>query len=64
VGGPAAAASAAAAFTPVGAAAVRCVPCPGGTYGDTAGLATSACAGPCAAGYYCPPGSVSPTQIA
>ena len=29
------------------------VPCPHGYYGDTTGLYTSACSGPCSAGYYC-----------
>ena len=35
--------------------------CPGGTYGAVAGLATANCSGLCAAGFYCPAGSVSAT---
>jgi hypothetical protein len=37
--------------------------CPAGTYGSTAGLATVSCDGLCAAGFYCPEGSVSDMQI-
>lgn len=32
-------------------------PCPSGRYGNTTGLATAACAGRCAAGYFCGPAS-------
>lgn len=35
--------------------------CPPGTYGSTAGLTTAACSGPCAAGSFCPSGSITPT---
>jgi hypothetical protein len=35
--------------------------CPGGAYGDAPGASTPACAGACGAGYFCPPGSTSPT---
>ena len=38
------------------------IQCPAGTYGDTRGLQTNACSGRCRAGYYCAPGSTSPTQ--
>ena len=34
-------------------------PCPGGSYGSTAGLASSACTGLCSAGASCPPGSTA-----
>jgi hypothetical protein len=37
-----------------------CSPCPGGTYGSTAGLSSSACSGVCPAGSYCPAGITSP----
>ena len=37
-------------------------PCPAGTYGATSILTSATCTGPCAAGYYCQPGSVSATQ--
>jgi hypothetical protein len=36
--------------------------CPAGTYGNTLGQTSSACSGNCAAGYYCPAGSVSATE--
>ncbi|DAZ92498.1 TPA: hypothetical protein N0F65_012728 [Lagenidium giganteum] len=36
--------------------------CPPGTYGNRTRLASSACAGPCAPGYFCPIGSTSATQ--
>jgi hypothetical protein len=45
-----------------GGAAV-CPPCPGGAFGDAAALRTPACSGNCTAGYMCPPGSTSPTQV-
>lgn len=37
--------------------------CPAGSYGATTGLSTPTCTGPCTAtpGYFCPPGSTSPT---
>ena len=38
--------------------------CPGGVFGDTSGLVSPACSGPCSAGYYCPPGSVNSTARA
>jgi hypothetical protein len=50
--------------SPGGASSAACLPCPEGTYGATAGLTTAACTGPCSAGYYCPAGSTSATQIA
>ncbi|KAG7377735.1 hypothetical protein PHYPSEUDO_011080 [Phytophthora pseudosyringae] len=37
--------------------------CPGGTFGNVSGLASAACSGPCEAGYYCPRGSTSATQL-
>jgi len=38
--------------------------CPGGRYGDPNQiLTTSACSGPCSAGYYCPDASTSATQF-
>ncbi len=37
-------------------------PCPAGTFGATEALPSSACSGPCAAGYTCPASSTSPTQ--
>jgi hypothetical protein len=40
----------------------QCQDCPGGTYGVTRGLTNSSCSGHCYAGYFCPPGSSSPTQ--
>lgn len=36
-------------------------PCPPGTYGATPGLSTTACSGPCPAGYYCPIGTANAT---
>ncbi|KAE9188581.1 hypothetical protein PF004_g22461 [Phytophthora fragariae] len=39
-----------------------CYPCPAGTYGSEEMETRPACSGPCAAGYYCPPGSTTPTQ--
>lgn len=37
-------------------------PCPAGRYGASAGLSTGYCDGFCRGGYYCPEGSVSPTE--
>ena len=37
--------------------------CPGGVYGNSSGLTTAACSGGCAAGFYCPPGSSTPTAM-
>lgn len=37
--------------------------CPAGRYGDRFGLSSAACSGVCAAGYYCPAGSISATQL-
>jgi hypothetical protein len=39
-----------------------CYPCPAGTYGSEEMETRPTCSGPCAAGYYCPPGSTTPTQ--
>ena len=36
--------------------------CPAGQFGDVTGLDSSSCSGPCAAGYYCDPGSATPSQ--
>ena len=36
--------------------------CSAGSYGDRTMLTTPTCRGNCSAGYYCPAGSVSPTQ--
>ena len=36
--------------------------CPGGRFGSLPSETRSLCEGPCAAGWYCPAGSVSPTQ--
>lgn len=36
--------------------------CPGGTFGSSEGLSTANCSGLCLGGYYCPPGSISPTE--
>jgi len=44
--------------------AFQCEQCGAGRYGAVAGLRSSACSGGCARGYYCPPGSTSPTQFA
>ncbi len=38
-------------------------PCPAGLYGEVPELASRACSGPCSAGYYCPAGSVTATQV-
>lgn len=35
--------------------------CPGGRYGSNSSVFSPACTGPCAGGYFCPPGSTSPT---
>lgn len=37
--------------------------CPGGTFGETDGLATDACSGPCEAGWFCPPASIRARQL-
>ena len=37
--------------------------CPPGVYGNHSGMSTEACDGPCAAGYYCPAGSVSAMEV-
>ncbi|KAG3078989.1 hypothetical protein PI125_g20831 [Phytophthora idaei] len=39
-----------------------CYPCPAGTYGSEEMETRPTCSGPCAAGYYCPPGSTTPIQ--
>ena len=36
------------------------VQCPAGTFGNSPGLSTAACDGPCPAGYYCPAGTAGP----
>jgi hypothetical protein len=40
-----------------------CTECPVGVYGDSVGLTTPACSGPCAVGYVCPSGSNSSTPV-
>ena len=37
--------------------------CAAGLYGSTYGLSTPRCSGPCAAGYFCPEGSVVPDPV-
>ena len=37
--------------------------CPAGRYGARAAMTSAACTGVCKAGYYCPAGSTSPTQL-
>jgi hypothetical protein len=37
--------------------------CPAGRYGALRGLTSELCTGNCSAGYYCPAGSTSPTQL-
>ncbi len=37
--------------------------CPAGRYGANSGLIVSGCSGNCSAGYFCPAGSTSPTQL-
>ena len=37
--------------------------CPSGTFGNSTGLSSALCSGPCEAGHFCPPGSVSATQL-
>ena len=37
--------------------------CPGGTYGGTSGLSQEGCSGICLAGFYCPSGSTSATEM-
>ncbi|KDO25587.1 hypothetical protein SPRG_08886 [Saprolegnia parasitica CBS 223.65] len=39
-------------------------PCPGGRYGSAAQETSSLCTGLCQRGFYCPPGSTRPTQVA
>ena len=39
-----------------------CELCYGGFFGETSGLTSAACTGKCRKGYYCPPGSTSPTM--
>ncbi|GMF24118.1 unnamed protein product [Phytophthora lilii] len=39
-----------------------CYPCPAGTYGSDDMETRPTCSGSCAPGYYCPPGSTTPTQ--
>lgn len=39
-----------------------CFPCPAGTFGTLSGEVNPRCSGKCSSGYYCPPGSTSPTQ--
>lgn len=46
-------------WAPAGASS--CTLCPAGRFGDTEGLFTAACSGPCEAGYECPPGSTYPS---
>lgn len=43
------------------AGASACTPCPAGSYGGTSGLTTSACSGPCSAGYSCPAITINAT---
>jgi len=38
------------------------IACPSGRYGDLVGQTASTCSGQCTAGYFCPLGSISPTQ--
>ena len=40
-----------------------CTSCAAGQYGATTGLNTTGCSGNCSAGYYCPTGSTSATQL-
>lgn len=37
--------------------------CPSGRYGASEGMTSPQCTGECYAGFYCPSGSVSPTQF-
>ena len=46
------------------AGASSCLPCPAGTYGSSAGLASSACTGPCASTAACPLGTAYPPPAA
>ncbi|ETV67019.1 hypothetical protein, variant 1 [Aphanomyces astaci] len=41
----------------------QCYICPGGYYGASSGESALTCSGLCSPGYYCPPGSTSPTQF-
>jgi hypothetical protein len=36
-------------------------PCPAGRFGNSSGVVTALCSGPCQRGYFCGDGSVSPT---
>ncbi|CAM9428034.1 unnamed protein product, partial [Laminaria digitata] len=58
---------------PLFALQVRCEPgfyctegvrwaCPPGFYGNVSGLSTPHCSGPCAAGYICGAGAITPTE--
>ncbi len=40
-----------------------CPECPAGVYGDSVGLISPTCSGPCAVGYVCPPGSNTSTPV-
>ncbi len=40
------------------------LPCPVGRYGSASALSLPACSGPCKGGYFCPLGSLSPTERA
>ena len=40
------------------------IPCAAGTYGNTTGLSSSQCSGLCLPGFFCPEGSISPTERA
>ncbi|ETW03965.1 hypothetical protein H310_04372 [Aphanomyces invadans] len=42
----------------------QCYICPGGYFGASSGQTSLTCSGLCAAGYYCPSGSTSATQVA
>ena len=39
------------------------LPCPAGYYGNETGVVEPLCSGPCVQGYYCPPGSTTPTAV-
>jgi hypothetical protein len=49
-------------YCPTGSGSM--VPCDAGYYGNASQLSVSTCSGPCAAGYFCPLGSSSPTMSA
>lgn len=44
------------------AASVKPIPCPAGRYGTSKELGTEFCSGECKGGYFCRPGSATPTQ--